>query len=287
VNRGGYSSAAGSAQNVIGPANDRWLVIGNSGRASPRQTDGSLDNCDSGSYPQTNAARARECPCSGRIEGASLRYCLWVLKKPRSEGLSAAINAVTLAFPSLQLRGGFHSRCNRLTEEAHQSLDVLSHRCEEELLAHEPESPQTQAPQSDLILQFCKQGLHLFPLPLCFGELWRVDQLPRPLSGWFVSVDDKAAEGSTGALWSERAWATLFSCPDVVVSAVPMNPAAIVQLLPRWTAIAVAFGLIREPLGTEERAVLSMNAVTGPHIRRDAAIRQPLQELSVPVGRVG
>jgi hypothetical protein len=40
-----------------------------------------------------------------------------------------------------------------LTEEPHQSLDVLSY-CQEELLAHEPESRQTQAPQSDLIPQF-------------------------------------------------------------------------------------------------------------------------------------
>ncbi|MGA8772810.1 MAG: hypothetical protein WB536_00380, partial [Terriglobales bacterium] len=109
-----------------------------------------------------------------------------------------------------------HSGCCRLTEEAHQSLDVLSYRGQEELLAHEPESPQTQAPQPDLILQFCKQGLYFLSLPLRFGELWRVDQLPRTLSGWFVLVDDKAPEGSAGALWSERARATLFACPDVV-----------------------------------------------------------------------
>jgi len=62
----------------------------------------------------------------------------------------------------------------------------------QELLAHEPESPQAQAPQSDLMLQFREQGFHLLSLPLCFGELWRVDQLPRPLSGWFILVDDKA-----------------------------------------------------------------------------------------------
>src|SRR5260370_39030810 len=94
---------------------------------------------------------------------------------------------------SLQLRGGFHSGYCRPTEEAHQSLDVLSYRCQEELLAHEPESAQTQAPQPGLILQFCKQGLYFLSLSLCFGELWRVDQLPRTLSGWFVLVDDKAA----------------------------------------------------------------------------------------------
>jgi hypothetical protein len=34
-------------------------------------------------------------------------------------------------------------------------------------------------------------------LPLCFGELGRVDQFPRTLSSWFVLVDDKAPVGST------------------------------------------------------------------------------------------
>jgi hypothetical protein len=92
-------------------------------------------------------------------------------------------------------------RCFRLTEEAHQSLAIRSYRCPEELLAHEPDSPQTQAPQSDLIFQFREQGFHLFPLPLCFGELWRVDHSRarcRAGSFWWMI---KAAEGSAGALW--------------------------------------------------------------------------------------
>jgi hypothetical protein len=80
----------------------------------------------------------------------------------------------------------WQNRCCRSAEEAHQSLDVLSHRCQEEVFAHEPESAQTQAAQSDLILQFREQGFHRLSLPLCCGELWRVDQLPRTLSGWFV-----------------------------------------------------------------------------------------------------
>ena len=76
---------------------------------------------------------------------------------------------------SVPLSGDRPNRRCRLTEEPHQSLDVLSYRCEEELLAHEPDSPQTQAPQSDLIFQFCEQGFHLFSLPLCRGELRRVN----------------------------------------------------------------------------------------------------------------
>src|SRR6266513_109402 len=139
--------------------------------------------------------------------------------------------AVAEVFFSPQLSGGFHSRCRRLAEEPHQSLDVLSYRCQEELLAHEPESPQSQAPQSDLILQFGEQGFHLLSLPLCFGELRRVDQLPRTLSGWFVLVDDEAPEGSTGALCSKRARATLFACSDVVEGSIAINSATVVEEL--------------------------------------------------------
>src|SRR5438876_11553978 len=53
------------------------------------------------------------------------------------------------------------------------------------------------------------------------------------------------------------------------------------------TDIAVAFGLIREPLWTVKRAVLSVDAVAGSHIRSDAPICQPLQKLPIPVSRVG
>jgi hypothetical protein len=69
--------------------------------------------------------------------------------------------------------------------------------------------------------------------------------------------------------------------------AVPMNSTPIVEWLTGGTDIAVAFGLISKPLGTVERAVLSVDTVAGSHIGSDAPIRQPLQELPVPVGRVG
>src|SRR5258708_36658942 len=51
----------------------------------------------------------------------------------------------------VRLSCGGQNRCCRPTEEAHQSLDVLSYRCQEELLAHEPESPQAQAPLEDFL----------------------------------------------------------------------------------------------------------------------------------------
>src|SRR3954466_15761320 len=111
-------------------------------------------------------------------------------------GTLPRISAIQGSIP-LQLSGGYRSRCYRSAEEPHQSFDVLRYRCQEELLSHELQSAQTQAPQSDLILQFREQGFHLLSLPLCFGELWRIDQLPRTLSGWFVLVDDEASEGSS------------------------------------------------------------------------------------------
>src|SRR5437879_5376244 len=179
----------------------------------------------------------------------SERYGLWVLKKSRDrEGTLPLIPAIQCSIP-LQLSGTFRSSCCRSTEEPHQSFDVLGHRCQEELLPHEPQSAQTQAPQSDLILQFREQGFHLLSLPLCFGELWRVDQLPRTLSGWFVLVDDEASEGSAGAFWSKRARATLFACPDVVEGSIAINSATVVEELASRTDVAIVFRFVREGSG--------------------------------------
>ncbi len=195
-----------------------------------------------------------------------------VEKVPQQNGFSSASMPSPSFHVSVRLSGGGQSRYRRLTEESHQSLDVLSYRCQEELLAHEPESPQTQAPQSDLILQFREQGFHLLSLPLCFGELWRVDQLPRTLSSWFVLVDDKTPEGSTGALWSERARATLFACPDVVEGSIAINSATVVEELASRTEIAIVFRFVRETLGAKEWASLAVDTVTGPHVGSDAPI---------------
>src|SRR5207244_3387409 len=145
---------------------------------------------------------------------------------------------------SVRLSGGRQNRCGRLTKEAHQSLDVLRRCCQEELLAHKLQSSQTQAPQSDLILQFCEPGLHLFSLPLCFGELRSVNQLPRTLSGGFILVDDQAPEGSTGALWSERTWATFFACSDVVEDSIAINSATVVEELTGRTGVTIVFRFV-------------------------------------------
>jgi hypothetical protein len=139
------------------------------------------------------------------------------------------------------LHGGGCHRFGALAEEPHQSFDVLCSRSQKELLLHKLQSAQAQTAQSDLILHFREQGFNLLPLPLCLGELWRVDQLPRTLPGWFILVDDQAPEGRTGTLGSERARATLFACPDVAESAVPMNAPSIIQPLAGGTEIAVVF----------------------------------------------
>src|SRR5205823_9831890 len=121
-------------------------------------------------------------------------------------------------------------------------------------------------------LQFREQGFHLFPLPLCLGELRRVDQLARTLSGWFVLVDDKAPEGSTGALWSERARATLLACPDIVEGSIAINSATVVEELASRTDVAIVFRFVGETLGAKEWASLSVDTVTGPHVGSDAPI---------------
>ena len=48
-------------------------------------------------------------------------------------------------------------------------------------------------------------------------------------SGWFVLVDDEAAECVAGALWWERARATLFGWSDVVDSASYADGAGLAQ----------------------------------------------------------
>jgi hypothetical protein len=174
-----------------------------------------------------------------------------------------------------------------LAEEPHPSLDVLGRRRQKELLPHKLQSPQTQATQSDLILEFREQGFDLLSFPLCLRKLWRVRQHPCALPGGFVHVDGKKAKRSAGALGFERTRTATFASPDVGIGAVPLVATTVVELLPRRTAIAVAFGLIGEPLRNVERTVLSVDTVASSHIRSDATIRQPVQELPVPVGRIG
>jgi len=76
---------------------------------------------------------------------------------------------------SVRLRGSWQNRRCWLAEEPYESLDVLSRRCQEELLAYELQSAQTQSAQSDLILEFREQGFYFLPFPLCLGKLRRVD----------------------------------------------------------------------------------------------------------------
>src|ERR1700722_9497482 len=61
----------------------------------------------------------------------------------------------------------------------------------------------------------------------------------------------------------------------------------VVQLLSCGTTVGIALGLIGKSLRAIAGIVLSQSTVAGSHIRSDASICQPLQELPVPVGRVG
>ena len=101
-----------------------------------------------------------------------------------------------------------------------------------------------------------------------------------------MHVDGKTAEGRTGALRPLRACPTTFASSDVGIGAVAITPAAVVEWLTCGAEIAVAFRLIREPLWAVERAVLPVDTVARSYVGSDVPIRQPLQELSVPVRRI-
>src|SRR5262252_10470613 len=100
-------------------------------------------------------------------------------------------------------------------------------------------------------------------------------------------MDHEATESRTRALRSQRARATAFACPDVAPGVIAMTATAVVQGLTGRADVAIVFRCIGKTLRTEERTVLAMDAVTGPHIRSDAAIRQPLQELPISVRSIG
>src|ERR1035438_9495660 len=100
-------------------------------------------------------------------------------------------------------------------------------------------------------------------------------------------MDDQASESRTRALRSEFARATAFASPDVGPGVIAMTLAAVVQGLTGRADIAIVFRLVSETLGTEEWTPLSVDAVAGSHIRSDVPIRQPSQELPIPIGRVG
>ena len=84
----------------------------------------------------------------------------------------------------------------------------------------------------------------------------------------------------------ERTCTTTFAGSNVVEGAIPIHAPPIVERLASRTDIAIVFGLISETLRTEEWAPPSVDTVTGPHIRGDVPIQQPLQELPVPIRRV-
>ena len=196
-----------------------------------------------------------------------------VEKVPQQNGFECASMPSPVFLSPVRLRGSRQNRCGRLAEEAHQSFYVLRCRCQEELLVDELQSPQAQAPQSYLILQFCEQGFHLLSLPLCVGELWCVNQLPRALSGWFVLMDDKTTEGSTGALWPQGARAALFLCPDIVEGSIAINSATIVEELASRTDIAIVFRFVGETLGAKEWTPLAVDTISGSHVGSDVRIR--------------
>ena len=117
----------------------------------------------------------------------------------RRNGFLATCPLLSVSSPDL-LGGNFQNRSCWLAEKPYQALEILCGCSQEELLAHKLQSPQAEATQPDLILQFGEQRFHFLSLSLGASKLWCVGQFPGALPGWFVLVNDKATESSAGAL---------------------------------------------------------------------------------------
>jgi hypothetical protein len=171
-----------------------------------------------------------------------------------------------------------------LAEEPHQSLDVLRSRGQEELLPHELQSPQAQATQTNLMLEFREQGFYFFSLPLRVSELRRVGQLASTLSGQLIHVDSQIFISSTRASCFLRAGSATFGAANVSVSTIANIQPNVVELFPSRTAIAVAFWLIGKTLRSVEGAVLALCTLSRPHVSGDFPLCQPLQRGPHPAG---
>jgi hypothetical protein len=149
----------------------------------------------------------------------------------------------------------------------------LGYSCHEELLSDEPQSPQAQATQSDLILEFRKQGLNFLSLALCPGELGRVGQFAGALSCWLMYVDGQIFISPTCAVRFLRAGSTTFGAADISMGAIANVQPDIVQLRSRRTTVAVALRQIGKSLRAIAGIVFSQSTVSRAHVRRDAAVQ--------------
>src|SRR5580700_4683944 len=108
--------------------------------------------------------------------------------------------------------------------------------------------------------------------------------VPVPAGQLVVGVTRR---GCCRALWFLRACPTTFGAANVRVSAIANIQANVVKLFSRRTAITVAFRLISKTIRSIEGAVLALRTLPRPHVGSDFPLGQPLQKLTVPIGRVG
>src|ERR1700751_454801 len=67
---------------------------------------------------------------------------------------------------------------------------------------------------------------------------------------------------------------------------IAMASATVVERLACRTDVAITLRFVSKTLRTVEWAVLAVDTVASSHVGRDVPIREPLQELSVAIGRV-
>ena len=99
-------------------------------RARRKLVECELVECDGSFHPDY-------APTLHKIEDGCRKQA-WVLKKSViGTSFWLRLSLLPSFFFALQLSGSFHGWGRRLTEEPHQSLEVLGRRCEEELLTNE------------------------------------------------------------------------------------------------------------------------------------------------------
>ena len=101
-----------------------------------------------------------------------------------------------------------------------------------------------------------------------------------------MDVNGEMFISSSCALRFLGACSAAFGAADIGMGTIANVQADIVQLLSCRTTVAVALRQIGKSLRAIAGVVFSQSTVSRAHVRRDAAIQQPLQKLPIAIGRI-
>jgi hypothetical protein len=196
-----------------------------------------------------------------------------------------------VGFRSLSFSPSFLGRSRSRLERFHsqklgQPFEVLGRGREKELLAHEFQSPQSQASKPDLVLELRKQCLDSPTLTLCRGEGRDSRPFSRSLPHRFVHVDRNLSIAPGGALRFLCTVATALSGCDIYMRSIDRIDPHVGQLLSFGTLITVRFGK-KSKLLDPVQVARGGGALFHTDIGSDATFLEPRQKLPISVGRIG